>query len=899
MRTRIASAGTGKTTYLITRILALILSGTPLRRIAAVTYTRRASADLTRKLRDALETLEREHTWLDTTLEPSQEPHLRAALRELDGSNIGTIHSFMGNLLRLVAPTVTLDPDFSVLGEPDALTIYREELATHAFLTGQPVPEKTQATLETLFRQRCLAPTLHADGDDTKTLLALHEMLLERYRARLDNRTLAPADLELKAVDVAQHEHVLARWRERVRVVIVDEAQDLNPTQGAFFGRLEAGGIEVEAVGDPKQSIYAFRHADLDTFRAIIAASEQAEPLGTSYRHSGVLTRFLNTLTSSMGSEGRGFNANEAPAVKAHREETGWLEVQWVVSPDRTGIDNLRAHEADLLAHCLKRLHEEQDVPYREMAILMRSRASQSHLEAALAHHGVPTVIVQGRNYYRQSEIRDLVHALKLIYDPNTLSLAAWLHSPYGGLDTRELHAVLKAEDAMEHLKAHHPVVLERLDAIRILKNHPPAEILARLARDPLIDGRAYTELLDAAAADNVDTMLVLAAPFTTSTLDTTIHALEELAEQEEVGDVPQSGNGVRLTTIHASKGLEWPVVAVFDLGRGNRPRTQDVLVQPHTGIVAIPGSAQFEALAEQHKQREEMEGYRLLYVALSRARDHMIVTGSVKQNDLTPAIREFASIRLGPGKNYTAGERSIIVRTHDYQPLGARSAGADTTPDALEVTPWSTRRYPLDATPLILRPSHAQPREHASTSDQAAAASAGPGEAVGAIIGTLSHYALAQGWSPNDPTYASAIASQVILAPLDEATKTRVISHVTKLLATYQGMRGREVPTPAQVAEEYRELPFLHVGEDGRIWNGIIDHLYRIQDGTWVLDDYKTDRDIEPEKHEAQMRLYGDAAVAWTGSAPTLRLVYLRHGKVHALPPHATSVTEPLSVPA
>lgn len=886
MKTRIASAGTGKTTYLITRIIELAQEGTPLRRVAAVTYTRRAANDLQLKLRAALQELHDTGAWLNHTLTPEHKPTIETALRELDGSNIGTIHAFLANLLRLVAPTIMLDPDFNVIGESDAISIYREEAATHAYLTNTPIPDRTMSRLEQLFQQRSLATTFHTNHDSDQELLNLHQTLMRRYATRLDKRALAPADLELKAVEAAKHDIVLQRWRERVHAALIDESQDLNPVQGAFLERLEQSGIQVEAVGDPKQSIYAFRHADLDTFRRIINASEQSQPLNTTYRHSRVLTRFLNGLTNNMGQNDRGFTSSEAPTVTPAREEQGSLSVHWVESRDRTGIDKLRAHEAELLVHSLKRLHQQHDVAYDDMAILMRSRASQPHVQAALERHDIPTVIVQGRNYYRQSEIRDLVHSLKLVHAPTTLSLAAWLHSPYAQLDTSQLHAVLTAKEPHEHLKQHHPQVLDRLQTIQGMKNLHPSEILTKLARDPLVNGKAYTELLDAGAADNVDTMLVLAAPAASSSLDSLIHALDELAKQEEVGDVPQAGQGVKLTTVHASKGLEWPAVAVFDLGRGSRPRTQDVIVEPHTGRVATPDNPDHAELNQQHTTREEHEAHRLLYVALSRARDHMIITGSSKNGDLTPAMRELANLKLGPGKSFQADEGRIIVQSAEYDPIDAANLGDPITPDALPIEEWSTKQYLHERDPLILRPSHAQPfeRMHAENENPEAGKAENAADAVPNIIGTLTHYAIAQEWNPNNPTHQTALNSQVVLSSLDDKTRQHVTTQVLQLLTAYYSMRGDQIPTEVQA--ERREVPFLHTTEDGRIWNGVIDHLYQLPNGQWVLDDYKTDGKINPEQHEAQMRLYAQAARAWTGETPTLRLVYLRHSKIITLQP-------------
>jgi ATP-dependent exoDNAse (exonuclease V) beta subunit len=91
--------------------------------------------------------------------------------------------------------------------------------------------------------------------------------------------------------------------------------------------------------------------------------------------------------------------------------------------------------------------------------------------------------------------------------------------------------------------------------------------------------------------------------------------------------------------------------------------------------------------------------------------------------------------------------------------------------------------------------------------------------------------------------------------------------------------MRGNDLPI--HVTEEHRELPFIHTTADDRIWSGVIDHLYRLENGEWVLDDYKTDAKIDPQRYETQMRHYDDAARAWTKQPPKLRLVYLRHAKV------------------
>lgn len=129
------------------------------------------------------------------------------------------------------------------------------------------------------------------------------------------------------------------------------------------------------------------------------------------------------------------------------------------------------------------------------------------------------------------------------------------------------------------------------------------------------------------------------------------------------------------------------------------------------------------------------------------------------------------------------------------------------------------------------------------------------------AIIGTLVHYGIAKGWRPGHQASRAALESHVILAALDDHAKTRVIHEVERLLAACHAMRGNDLPI--HVTEEHRELPFIHTTADDRIWSGVIDHLYRLENGEWVLDGYKTDAKIDPKRYETQMRLYGDAARA------------------------------------
>src|SRR5690606_31987780 len=125
----------------------------------------------------------------------------------------------------------------------------------------------------------------------------------------------------------------LKRISSRHTHVLLDEFQDVNPLQGSFFRALTRAGMQVEAVGDPKQSIYAFRDADVEVFRAALAEGERLEDLSETRRHATGVTRFLNHATRLMGERQLGFSTAEAPTVSSAGDQagvTGSVEVHWV-----------------------------------------------------------------------------------------------------------------------------------------------------------------------------------------------------------------------------------------------------------------------------------------------------------------------------------------------------------------------------------------------------------------------------------------------------------------------------------------------------------------------------------------------------------------------------------------
>ncbi|WP_243093728.1 UvrD-helicase domain-containing protein [Thermus thalpophilus] len=841
MRLYVASAGTGKTHTLVRELLESLRQGVPLRRMAALTFTRKAAEELRGRILEAVAQLGDE-----------------AARREAYGAVFTTIHGFMAEALRHTAPFLSLDPDFALLDEFLAEEVFLEEARSLLYLKG--LSPEWEEPLRALYRKRSLAEAfLPAEGEENGRLLALYGEVLAGYRRRT-LEALGPSDLEALALRLVENPLALSRLVERFPHLFLDEYQDVNPLQARFFGALEEAGARLVAVGDPKQSIYLFRNARVEVFRQALARAERRE-LKESRRHAREVAAFLNRFLALFP------EAERVPLVPL-REEEGRVEVHWVVGEGE--LEAKRAFEARLLAERLRALAQE-GVPFPDMAVLVRSRTSLPPLERAFRALGVPYVLRRGRSFFTRPEVRDLYHALRLslLEGPPSpserLSLLAFLRGPFLGLNLGAVEEALRAEDPLPHLLEE---AQARLAWLKTLAGKRPLEALKSLVQDEV-----FLRRLEPRARANLDALLLLAARERFPDLEALLEWLKVRAQDPEAGELPEGGEGVNLLTVHAAKGLEWPVVAVFDLARGEPPDREPLLVG-EGGQVALKGTPGYEPLAGALKKAQREEAFRLLYVALSRARDVLLLTGSLSGRP-GPWAEVLWDLGLGPD-----GE-DPLVRRHSLSPLPrVQPQGKRESPRPAPYAPWRLDPSPL---PWVYSPSafrKDEPKPLAEALEGEAASE------YARALGTLVHYAIARDLDPQDEGAMAALLLQEVAFPFSEGEKAALLAEVKALLARYRGLLDQALPSLEARAEDYPELPLvLPLG--GTVWHGVLDRLYRVGE-RWFLDDYKTDQTVKPEAYRFQIALYAEAVRRALGVEAEARLVYLRHGQVHAFPPEA-----------
>jgi ATP-dependent helicase/nuclease subunit A len=498
-------------------------------------------------------------------------------------------------------------------------------------------------------------------------------------------------DLQLRARDLLR-DNTAIREREqlRFRSIMVDEFQDTNRLQCELVDALAGGPAEKELffVGDEFQSIYGFRHADVRVFRERRAASSTVLPLTRNYRSRPEVLAVVNQLfAADFGDEFQPLAASgEFP------DPVFGAPVELLVSDKSSyaGDDKLhwRRAEAKAIARRIRELIDTGACSPGEIVLLFAAGTDAEWYEQELRELGVPTYRATGKGYFGQQQVVDLLAYLRLLHNRyDDEALVSVLASPFVGVsndglvllrraapkrplfvgiergipeampprDAQLLRAFRQRYDRLTALSAR--LSLERL-CERIVSEHDyDLAVLARwdgrrryanlrkLARL----ARSYEEL----RGPDVEGFV----KFVRDQESVGARELEAAAEEE-------GADAVRLLTIHGAKGLEFKVVVVADAGRDKAPPPADEIVALSDGRfgfrVADPitserrGAFAYEAVREARKLEERAERLRLYYVAMTRAKDRLIVSGAI---DPTRTIDETTPIGWVLGRLDARGE--------------------------------------------------------------------------------------------------------------------------------------------------------------------------------------------------------------------------------------------------
>ncbi len=537
----------------------------------------------------------------------------------------------------------------------------------------------------TAFREACE----HRRAIGVRELLdRLLGLFAERYaRAKREVSGLDFEDLELEARELLRVDSELReRYRTRFDRIMVDELQDTNRVQLDLIESLARDNLFT--VGDAQQSIYGFRHAEVELFEkrgAALAAVGARATLDTNFRSRPEILKVINgVFEAAMG----GPPAQEFRPLRAGREmapvpsEEPLVELLVADKGADWAMEGLgapwRVAEARALAGRLERLLAGGTAAARDVVLLTRATTDLRVYERALEERGIPTYVIGGRGYWAHPQVIDMVSYLEALANPRAEeALYTVLASPLVGVAADALvilaavarsrgidpWAVLREPDgAFDGLNA-----AER-DRLAAFARWFAAErgSAGRTAVESLIDRVIELTGYDLAVLAmpggqrrlaNVRKLMRLAREHETAH-GSDLHAFLELvarrarsgAGEARESEAPVEGealDAVRLMTIHRAKGLEFEVVCVADLGRGPRWRAELMrigrdgrfglrLAEPGTG--RRESALHYRTLGEERQAAEAREERRLFYVAMTRARERLILSGAAKL-DAWPAL--------------------------------------------------------------------------------------------------------------------------------------------------------------------------------------------------------------------------------------------------------------------
>jgi ATP-dependent helicase/nuclease subunit A len=509
--------------------------------------------------------------------------------------------------------------------------------------------------------------------------------LLAAFDAAYARRKQARAVLDYPDLEwltrglLAGHPAVRTRLLRRYRHLFLDESQDTNPLQMEVLRRLHEGNCFF-AVGDAKQSIYGFRDADVRILDEAVRRAAQTGghvPLGENFRSRPEIVAFCNRLFASPGIWQEGpvaFEPMRAGAEFGEKREPA-VEILGVPGED---AEDARRKEADALAACLADRVESGSLrvtrrgegiepgplDYGDVAILFRSTTTLRVYERELARRQIPYFVQKGRGYFQTQEVRDLMNLIRILDNPrDDFHLAAVLRSPLCGMTDDDLYRIATCEvpgtgirmwdrlgASRDHLPETPRRALERfLDLLRRLRARkeqgPLWRVLDEVVSTSRLADSALLHFNGRRRHANLRKLVELIREREAAgeiALPELVRFLEEYSAPEtresEAGVEALRDNTVKLMTIHAAKGLQFPVVVVADLGRAVAPeRSREIflrdggfgfaLLDDRTGSRSLE-PASFTRLKEARQQAEAAEEARLLYVAATRAQEHLILSG-------------------------------------------------------------------------------------------------------------------------------------------------------------------------------------------------------------------------------------------------------------------------------
>lgn len=587
----LAGAGSGKTKVLTVRIAYLLSQGVNPYEILAITFTNKAAKEMKSRVESLVGDVAN-RIWLST------------------------FHSFCAKFLRFELDNfLGYNSNFTIYDTSDSQAVIKAALKAlnlddKYYPVGAMIGAISDAKNKLLFASDFRKQAKDFYQQKVADVYEYYERELRK------NNALDFDDLLLVAVKLLQtNATVLDKYSKRFRYVMIDEYQDTNHAQYLLASLLSSHWKNIAVVGDADQSIYAWRGADIQN----ILDFEKDYPNCTSikleqnYRSTKIILDAANAVIDN--NEGR-------PEKNLWTDKTEGAKIQHFTAQSEH-------EEAAFIGDTIVKKHDIHGVPYGDMAILYRTNAQSRVLEEGLIKRALPYTMVGGTKFYDRKEIKDVLAYLRVLYNPfDDLSLLRIINVPkrsigattvsklqdYARTNGTSLFMTLTQLHLVDSIKGK---TKEKLEEFGILIFTLVAEMDDKSVLDILeaiLDRTGYlaqleesTDPEDQARAENIGELLSVAKDFQdTNPTGTVEDFLEQVALVNDVDSFEQEESKVTLMTLHAAKGLEFPIVFLCGLEEG---------LFPHSRTLMNP--------------EEIEEERRLAYVGITRAEKELFISNA------------------------------------------------------------------------------------------------------------------------------------------------------------------------------------------------------------------------------------------------------------------------------
>lgn len=734
-----------------------------------------------------------------------------------------------------------------------------------------------------------------------------------------------------------EHPEVRRYFRDRYKFLLVDEFQDTDPLQAEIVFFLSPHNLFI--VGDPKQSIYRFRRADIEMYEDAKArmGKNRLLTISQNFRCAPSLVQAVNKIFEDLirTPEDGQYQPGYVPLYFGRKEGTVPPKHGTVLlyPPGRkevvmTSTKECRSWESRYVASFIQKLVAEEkwqvwddsdqsfrSIMFKDIAILMRTYTPLNPLEEALRSYEVNYRVIGGRHFYKRQEVQQLLAVLQATDNPNDkVSLIAAVRSPFFGISDEELFLFHANGGSLNYLQKGQATALEQpfrlLRELHEMRNQASVDALLKKLYEetgglvlfllkPQGEQRVANLLKVGDVARALDERGMLSFRGFVRWLS---ERQEEEAEEEEPPTLERGDDFVRLLTIHRAKGLEFPVVILADLAHKDGGR-EDFIIDRSGERIAIKIGDQksrfwtrnYEELRQWEEKRGEAEERRLLYVGMTRARDFLVL----------PVfwVKEKKDGKKDIPKSSFLNYLQPYLSKPDKVRFGKWDQGMmfyDT--DKLELKPeeMSPFRFPLNIEKEGEKDSRfvLSQREHWKETQKELKRRAGMGRPITTAIEKVDELEKDDEWVISPVTKgAGAVFGKLVHRLFEKLDwgQADLLEEMAAIEGKDLGATGPMIKRAGEMVKEaihspvlrrviksgcyQKEIPFTYKN-NGTIFEGVMDVVFKEGDGLVVMD-FKTDlvgRDelkLKIEHYKPQAQVYSDAIKTIFGVAPKEVLLF------------------------